>query len=161
MKNVLIPAGILAIVFVSMAIFFGVVAQAVNRKSPMRVVDFDFQGLRLGDPLPARLTVKNPKEDSVSESISGTKSSVWYSVLDGKVEAINISFESPHEAIDAYEQKLGVKGTLRDDDVVWMTQDGEFVISKKYSYGKVASKKYVDNAVQYMKNKTEAFSGKL
>jgi hypothetical protein len=127
----------------------------------MQVVDFDFQGLRLGDPLPARLTVKNPKDDSVSELIQGTKSSVRYSVLDGKIEAFEISFDSPYQAIDAYEQKFGVKGTYRNDDVVWMTKDGEFVLSRQYSNARISSKKYSDHAIDFVKKKTNEFSKKL
>jgi hypothetical protein len=161
MKNFLILAGISASVFLFFVLTWGIVAQIANRKPAMQVVDFDFQGLRLGDPFPARLTVKNPKDDLVSELNQGTKSNVWYSILDGKIEGFEISFDSPYQAIDAYEQKFGVKGTYRNDDVVWMTKDGEFVLSKKYSKARISSKKYSEHAIDSVKKKTNEFSKKL
>lgn len=161
MKNILIPSVILAVIFAFIAIAWGLVAQIANRKPPMQVVDFDFQGLRLGDPAPARLKISNPKDDLVNELIEGTKSSVWYTILDGKVEGLTIDFDDPYQAIEAYEKKFGVKARLRDNDAVWMTQHGEFTLSRKYGTGRISSEKYSKHATESINKKVDDLGSKL
>lgn len=160
MKNVLIPVGI-ALGIVAMLIGSWVaIEQMANRKPPMQVVDFDFQGLHLGDPAPARLKISNPKDDIVNEWIEDAKISVWYTILEGKVEALTIDFGDRYKAMDAYEKKFGVKGTYRGDEIVWLTKDGEFILSKSGS-ARICSEKYSIHATESVKKNTEELSKKL
>jgi hypothetical protein len=160
MKNVLIPAGILAVVFVFIVLAWGIVAQIANRIPPMQVVDFDFQGLHLGDPAPARLKIKNPTDDLVNEWIEDAKLSVWYTILDGKVEALTIDFGDRYKAKDAYEKKFGVKGTYKGDEIIWLTKDGEFILSESGS-ARICSEKYSKHATESVKKNIEDLSKKL
>jgi len=163
MKPVLIPAGILLVVFGVMGVALFAITQTANKKPLMQVVDFDFQGLRLGDPVPGRLLtkLKNPKEDLVIEWLKDIKTSVWYTVLDGNVEALSLDFDNVYQAIEAYETKFGVKATIREEDAAWMTKNGEFVISKKRSSGRISSAKYTEHAIESVKQNRDDLSKKL
>lgn len=140
-------------------LFLVFVAGCAKKETP--IVDFDFQGLRLGDPAPARLKIKNPERDLVVEKIEGTRSDVWYTIMDGNVEALTIGFDDAYQAIEAYEKKFGVKPERRDGEAVWMTQHGEFAISKTYSNARIYSKKYSEDASAIAKKKLKELGSKL
>jgi hypothetical protein len=159
MKGVLLGVGLFVLSFV--VIGAAVVSTIKPRMPAPPMVDFDFKGLRIGDPAPAWLKVETPKDDYVQHPVEGTKWTAWFSILDGKVEGLTISFDDPYNAIEAYETKFGVRGLLRGKEVVWMTKDGEFVISKEYGNASIHSEKYTANAVESVKKKNDELSSKL
>ena len=156
MKGVLLGVGLFVLSFVVIVLLI----PGLNRPRPP-MVDFDFKGLRIGDPAPAWLKVETPKDDFVSHAVEGTKWEAWFSILDGNIESITIDFDDAYEAVSAYETKFGVRGLLRGNDVVWMTKDGEFVISKEYGHARIYSEKYTANAVESVKKKNDELSSKL
>lgn len=161
MKTLAIGLVIAAISGTILCVFIvGIAAYQLNYRTPP-MVDFDFKGLRIGDPAPAWLKVETPKDDYVQHPVDGTKWTAWFSVLDGNVEAITINFDDVYEAIEAYETKFGVAGLRLGKDVVWMTKEGKFVISKEYKHGSISSEKYIANAVESVKQKNKELSSKL
>ncbi len=159
MKGVLLGVGLFVLSFGVIIFTIPGLSRAITQKPPM--VDFDFKGLRIGDPAPAWLKVETPKDDFVSHAVEGTKWEAWFSILDGKVESITIDFDDVYEAVNAYETKFGVAGLRSGKDVVWMTKDGKFVISKEYQHGSISSEKYTANAVESVKKKNNELSSKL
>lgn len=159
MKGVLLGVGLFVLSFV---VIGAAVVSTIKPRSPAPpMVDFDFKGLRIGDPAPAWLKVETPEDDYVQHPVEGTKWTAWFSILDGKVEGLTIGFDDPYKAIEAYETKFGVRGLLRGKDVVWMTKDGEFVISKEYGSASISSEKSIQHAVESVKKDSNELSSKL
>jgi hypothetical protein len=159
MKGVLLGVGLFVLSFV---VIGAAVVSTIKPRSPAPpMVDFDFKGLRIGDSAPAWLKVETPADDYVQHPVEGTKWTAWFSILNGKVEGMSFNFDDPYKAIEAYEIKFGVRGLLRGKEVVWMTKDGEFVISKEYGNGSISSEKYIANAVESVKQKNKELSSKL
>lgn len=117
------------------------------------VIDFDIQGLRIGDPIPERLLAKIDAKDigkqfiEVNEHVKDPDMSVTYTFIDSKLEGVHITFDTVGTSgiVNAYTEKFGAAPTWTKDDERWATKHGEyadFVINRRLNTGEIQSDKY-------------------
>lgn len=124
---------------------------------------FDFQGMHIGDLAPDRIKARleGKHREFIDEKIEGTKSKVYYTVIDGRIEGFALEYEDVKDAIDVYTKKLGGKPSMYKGMAFWDTTDGLFSIDLNAKTGQIVSQVAVKDGDERHKKELDALGSKL